>query len=253
MSWPELKPGEVYYPESDGKPMAETDLHRDLMVDLIQAAKYHFRDRPDVYVSGNLLMYFVEGEPSKSVAPDFFVVRGVPNGRRRTYKIWEEGKGPEIVIELTSRKTHREDLVTKRGIYDQIGVSEYILFDPEGIRFHPQLKGFLREGGELKPAAAEQRADGTLVLWSSILALELQASGSVLRLVDPETGQAILPVPGELAGALDGERSRAARAEQRATRAEQRATRAEQRAGEDRAELERLREEVRRLRDKSEG
>jgi Uma2 family endonuclease len=226
------------------------------MLDLIQAAKYHFRDRPDVYVSGNLLVYFVEGDPTHSVAPDFFVVRGVSKGRRRTYRIWDEGKGPEVVIELTSRKTHREDLVTKRGIYEQIGVSEYFLFDPEGIRFHPQLKGFLREGGELKPVAAEQRADGALVMWSSILDLELQARESALRLVDPETGQAIPPVHGELAEALDGERSRATRAEEQAAqaeeqaaRAEQRAARAEQQAEEDRAELKRLQEEVRRLRD----
>ena len=71
MSRSELKPEEVYYPESDGKPMAETDLHRDLMSDLIQSAKYRFRSTPDVYVSGNLLVYFVEGH-------SYQLARGLP-------------------------------------------------------------------------------------------------------------------------------------------------------------------------------
>ena len=100
MSWPSLKPGEIEYPESDGQPVAETDRHRDLMFDLIAATRHHFRDVPDVYVSGNLFVYFVEGDPRECVAPDFFLVRGVPKGQRRTYKVWEEGKAPEVVIEV---------------------------------------------------------------------------------------------------------------------------------------------------------
>ena len=63
----------IVYPESDGKPMAETDVHRDLMVDSIQMLQHHFRDEP-VYVSGNLLIYYEEGNIRKSVSPDVFVV-----------------------------------------------------------------------------------------------------------------------------------------------------------------------------------
>ena len=96
MSAPHLKPGGIDYPETDGQPMAEADRHRDLVVDLIAAARHHFRDAPDVYVSGNLLVYFVEGNPRESVAPDFFVVRGVPKwvaessrcGRRARLRRW---------------------------------------------------------------------------------------------------------------------------------------------------------------------
>jgi hypothetical protein len=89
--------------------MAESDLHRDLMLGLIEAAK-RWLGRRRVYVSGNLLIYFVKGDPTFSVAPDFFAVRGVKGGRRRVYRVWEEGKGPEILVELTSPKTHLEDL-----------------------------------------------------------------------------------------------------------------------------------------------
>ncbi|NJN65333.1 MAG: Uma2 family endonuclease, partial [Chloroflexaceae bacterium] len=60
---------EVEYPESDGKPMAETDVHRDEMFAVIQALEYFFRNQPDVYVSGNLLLYYQEGDPTRSVAP----------------------------------------------------------------------------------------------------------------------------------------------------------------------------------------
>ncbi|HMV49864.1 MAG TPA: Uma2 family endonuclease, partial [Blastocatellia bacterium] len=75
------------YPESDGKPMAETDIHRNLLADLVFTLDNHFRHQPDVYVSGNLLVYYVEGNPAKCFAPDVFVVRGVPKNQRRIYKL----------------------------------------------------------------------------------------------------------------------------------------------------------------------
>lgn len=93
------------YPESDGKPMAETDIHRRLLTTLVFTLETHFQNEPDVYASGNLLVYYVEGNPAKCFAPDVFVVRGVPKGERRIYKLWEEGVAPQIIIELTSRKT----------------------------------------------------------------------------------------------------------------------------------------------------
>src|SRR5436305_952438 len=60
---------DVDYPTSDGKPMAESDLHRDVMVDTIQMLKDYFADQPDVYVSGNLFMYYVEGDRRTRSAP----------------------------------------------------------------------------------------------------------------------------------------------------------------------------------------
>jgi hypothetical protein len=62
---------EINYPTGDGKPMAETDVHRDEMVHVIQMLKDHFADHPDVYVSGNLLIFYVEGNrrPASSFKP----------------------------------------------------------------------------------------------------------------------------------------------------------------------------------------
>ena len=69
----------VHYPESDGKPMGETDLHRDLMTDLIFALKWFLRST-QAYVAGNLFIYYEEGNPRAAVAPDVFVVLGVEQG-----------------------------------------------------------------------------------------------------------------------------------------------------------------------------
>ena len=127
---PEAAPT-IVYPESDGKPMAETDIHRDLMVDFIQMLQHHFIDEP-VYVSGNLMMYYEQGT-RKSVAPDVFVVHGVAKKRRRTYLIWEEGQTPDFVLEVSSHSTSQNDMGDKKDIYAEVlGVKEYYIYDPEG-------------------------------------------------------------------------------------------------------------------------
>ncbi len=76
----------IFYPESDGKPMAETDKHRDLMTDFIQMLKQHFENVNDVYVSGNLFLYYEEGNPRKVIAPDVFVVFGVEKNSGALFK-----------------------------------------------------------------------------------------------------------------------------------------------------------------------
>ncbi len=246
---PDLKPQSVQYPETDGKPMAESDVHRILMNDLIVAAGHHFRDVPDVYVSGNLLLYFEEGNPEMVVSPDFFVVRGVRKGLRRIYKLWEEKKAPQIVIELTSRTTHLEDLGKKRAIYESLGVQEYFLFDPEGIRFQPQLRGFRLKDGLLQPDPAKVGPGGELILSSAVLGLDLSAKGSSIRWIDPATGQP-LAIPEELYDEVDEERRKADAEKQRADAEKQRAEAEKQRAEAAEAEVARLREELARLKRK---
>src|SRR5262245_49441202 len=99
---------EIQYPTSDGKPMAETDIHRDVMVETIEILRGFFADQTNVYVSGNLLVYYVERQPRKHRSPDVFVVWGVPKHDRLNYKIWEEGQAPQLVIEITSKSTRKE-------------------------------------------------------------------------------------------------------------------------------------------------
>ena len=104
-----LAPAQVDYPSSDGRPMAESDHQRTPLTYAVDRLRHHFRDRDDVYVSGNLLIYYEEGNVGARVAPDVFVVVGAPNRDRSSYLLWQEPKGPDFVLEITSRRTYRED------------------------------------------------------------------------------------------------------------------------------------------------
>ena len=122
----------IHYPERDGKPMGETDVHIDALIYLREALRDHFRDESQLYVAGNMFLYYEEGDPAACLAPDVFVVQGVSRHERRTYKLWEEGQPPAVVFEITSRGTRLEDLGTKRAVYAMLGVREYFLYDPLG-------------------------------------------------------------------------------------------------------------------------
>jgi len=178
---------EIEYPESDGKPMAETDTHRDQMTDaLLYPLKERYRHRQDVYVSGNLFLYYEEGNRSAVVAPDVFVVFGVSNRQRRIYKLWKEGKAPDVVFELTSKSTRSTDLRDKRWLYEELGVREYFLFDPLREYLRPPLQGFYLMGGYYAHVAPDPWAEGEWQMESQVLELTLRTEGQTLRLYDPE-------------------------------------------------------------------
>lgn len=130
----------IEYPETDGRPMGETDLHRQWMFRILDLLAQRYRGQR-MYVSGNLLMYFEEGDPTRFVVPDAMVVKDCDPRRRRVYKLWEEGRTPCFVVETTSRGTKREDLNLKPHIYEQLGVGEYILYDPTAEYLRPALQG----------------------------------------------------------------------------------------------------------------
>ena len=183
---------DVCYPASDGQPVAETDVHRTLMFELIGMLQAFFRTDPHVYISGNLFLYYQEGDPRQVVAPDVFVVQGVRNQPRRIYKLWEEGVVPAVVFELTSRSTRREDLRTKYDLYERLGVTEYFLFDPLDEYLRPPCRGYRLQQGRYRPLAVGE--DGAL--WSVALGLALHGRGEQLRLYDPAR-QRWLPTPQE--------------------------------------------------------
>ena len=193
MNHTSVVPRIVEYPGSDGQPMAETPAHRDAMIDAIRVLARHFARRPDVYVSGNMLMYYEEGNPRKSVAPDVFVVLGTNRDEDRdTYLIWREPKAPDFVLEVTSKSTRKNDLVTKRALYETLGVAEYFLFDPRAEYLDPPLRGFALRGGRYAPVAATRLVDGARALHSETLRLSLCLRGQALRLHDPAVGNDLL-------------------------------------------------------------
>jgi Uma2 family endonuclease len=243
--YPEIPSTPIIYPESDGKPMAETDTHRDDLIYAVESLKQHFREREDVYVSGNLLVYYQEGQPTKSFAPDCFVVFGVPKRRRRTYKIWQEGRAPDVVVEFTSNSTKADDAGSKKGLYAFLGVREYYLFDPTGDYLPVPLVGYRLEGDTY--VAQDPVEDGALE--SPLLNMRLVPEGELLRFIRLDTGEP-LPLYGEAVEVARRQQERAEaetqRAESESQRAEaeaRRADAAEQRVAELLTELARLRGE----------
>jgi Uma2 family endonuclease len=229
---------EIEYPESDGEPMAETEIHAELMINLRFALKRRFRDDPNVYIGANMFVYWVEGDPSKSKAPDVFAVFGVPKTpARRTWKIWEEGKAPDMVIELSSRKTWQEDMYEKWQLYGRLGVREYFLFDPLYEYLPEPLMAWRLVGGQYLPAKVE---NGRVL--SEVLGLELFDTGETLRLVDLKTGE-ILPTEAEEIAAREAAEALALKETKARRQAEARAAAAE-------AEMEKLRAELARLKRK---
>lgn len=177
---------EVFYPESDGEPMGETDLHRDWMIRILELLKWRYRDQ-QAYVASDLLVYYVEGEPRTFVVPDAFVALGCTPGRRRVFKTWEEGKAPDVVFEVTSRSTRRRDEHEKPRQYAEIGVREYFLYDPEADYLHPPLHGYRQsaEGFARIPQTDEGLLCETLGLW-------LQLQGNDLEFRDCKTDEPLL-------------------------------------------------------------
>ncbi len=212
----ETPPEEIEYPESDGEPMAETDAHRDELAEIVFTLQDHFRGQNDVYVSGNLFLYYEEGDPGKRRAPDVFVVRGVPARQRRTYRLWEEGKAPVMAIELTSKGTKREDEKTKPEIYAGLGIEFLFLYDVLGEYLKPPLQG-LRLGRDGQYHSLAGPRQGPLPCPPLGFDLILDENGR-LQFVDRQTGEIVV-------------RTRAAReqAEEAREQAEEARRRAEER------------------------
>ena len=183
---------EVEYPSSDGKPLAENDAQLAAILYGMGALGVYYAGRSDVYVSGDLLIYYEEGNPRVSVAPDVFVVFGVEDRMRMNYKVWEEGKGPDFVLEVASPSTWREDVGRKREVYARLGVKEYWLYDPLGEHLKPALQGNRLVDGEYERQPLLESLDRRLGLRSGTLGLELWAKGRRMRFRDPETGLDLL-------------------------------------------------------------
>ena len=232
----------IHYPERDGKPMAETDVHIDVLIYLREALKDYFRDEPQVYIAGNMLLYYEEGNPAACVAPDIFVVQGVSKGERLTYKLWEEGQPPTVIFEITSRGSRLEDLGTKRALYAMLGVQEYFLYDPLGEYLRPPLQGYRLQQGEYERVLPGDQ--GQLV--SQALSLELRLQDGQLQIVNPATGERLLtPAEAHAARRIEAEARQVEAAARQAEAAARQA--AEARAALAEAELKRLQEELARL------
>jgi Uma2 family endonuclease len=242
------------YPETDGRPMGETDLHIEWMIRIRDILRWRYRDVPRVYVASNLIIYYEQGSPGKYVVPDDFVVLDCDPHRRRNYKLWEEGKAPDVVFEVTSHGSKREDQISKPRKYARIGVREYFLYDPGAEYLDPPLQGFRLEGRDYQRIQPDEQGG----LKCERLRITLRREGEDLVLYDTGNGEVLLTEAEAERRARETEQS-AREVEQAARQVEQAARQAEQaareaaetRADQLQAELDRLRAQTKNWRSRN--
>ncbi len=235
-------PPEIDYPESDGKPMGETELHRNWTIRILDILRQRYRGQA-VYVASDLLLYYEEGSPTKFVVPDCFVVRNCATHLRRTFQTWKEERVPDAVIEVTSRSTSRTDTVDKPIIYEMMGVQEYFLFDPTSDYLESSLQGYRLIDGQFREIPP---IDGRLRCLT--LGVDLSVHDQALQIIDCETGvvqltEAEFEQSARLQAEQGQEREREARERERLAKEREQVARV---AAEDR--VRELEEELRRLR-----
>ena len=176
------------YPDTDGQPMAVSDDHRRVLIRVLRVLETFFTQNPDVYVSGDILMYYAQGDPRKVVAPDVLVTFGIAQKARQTYRVWQEGKPPDFVMELASESTYQKDLDEKMEIYAGLGITDYFLCDIEGLYLPAPLMGFTLV--DRRYQAIPQTREGGIA--SAVLGLELHLRLGDLQFYDPSTREWLL-------------------------------------------------------------
>jgi Uma2 family endonuclease len=180
---------DIFYPSSDGEPLAESKLQFTPLTETVHVLDRRYRDRADVFVAGNLLLYYRMNDNEVRVAPDVLVVFGVEDYPRDSYIVWrEDGKIPDFVMEIASPSTYTRDLSEKRHIYAALGVTEYWRFDPTGKLFSPALEGERLANDEYEAIAVAADEAGILRGRSAVLELDICVRPELqLRLYDPAT------------------------------------------------------------------
>lgn len=141
---------QILYPDDDGEPMSDNTIQFRWICLIVEGLEFLFRDRPDVFVAGNLLWYARERAAEVRMAPDAMVAFGRPKGERGSYKQWlEGGTPPHVVFEIRSPGNTPAEMERKLRFYDEHGVREYYFFDPDGR----SLEGWIRREGRLEEIA----------------------------------------------------------------------------------------------------
>jgi len=182
------------------EPPMESYLHVMTFFLLMASLRWWWRDRTDWFAAGNLSIYYPAISPQtgrktrKKLAfrgPDFFLVLGVkPKKQRNSWVVENEGKYPDLIVEILSKGTQKKDRGEKKAIYEKVfKTPEYILFDPDKL----SLEGFRLVRGRY--AAIKPDARGHL--WSERLGLAFGVHEEALRLFTSDGS--LVPLPEEAA------------------------------------------------------
>ena len=206
---------EIIYPSSDGQPLAETQQHALAILMTLGLFRLYLQEQPAV-VFANQFMYYIEGNPKARVAPDVMVVFDIEQRLYDNYKIWESQQAPAIIFEMTSASTKDIDQTFKKTLYEQLGVTEYWLFDPYGEWIAEQLIGFrLNEEGAYKPIRDN---------CSEVLQLKLAPDQYLIQFYRLDNGEKLL-TPEELQREMMSANQRAEAANQQLAQEKARADR----------------------------
>jgi Uma2 family endonuclease len=229
---------EIVYPDSDGQPMAENTLQFEWIVTIKGGLEATFRNRPDVFVAGDLFWYPVEGNPEIRTAPNVMVVLGRPPGYRGSYKQWEEENiAPQVVFEIPSPSSRIKEMVRKLTFYKKYGVEEFYLYDPES----GELGGWRRLLGELEEVPEMAGFVSPLLH----IRFEPGEGANKLKILDPQGEPFATYV--ELVEQREAERIRAEEASHRAIGEAKRADEEAKRADAEQLRAERLAQRLKEL------
>jgi Uma2 family endonuclease len=236
----------INYPDSDGLPMSDNTKQFRWIVTIKENLELMYAQNPDVFVAGDLLWYPVEGNNTIRQAPDVMVAIGRPKGDRGSYQQWREGGiAPQVVFEILSPGNRMGEMNRKLRFYEQYGVNEYYLYDPDRLDF----TGWIRNGDRDRLESISQGdgyANEQPIDWSSpLLGIRFELDAGDLTISRPD-GEPFLSFV-DLDLRRQAAEQRAETAEQRAETAEQRAETAEQRADDTQQQAARLAAKLREL------
>ena len=205
----------IVYPETDGMPLPDGMYQSPIFTKAFVTLLTHFSKVPGAYVNGNIFIYYLEGNPRRSVAPDCFVLLDTTDEmhasfrRNNTYLLWEVGKMPEFVMEIGSPSTASKDMKEKRDLYADLGVKEYWRYDETGGDFYGEpLIGERLTDGEYRRLETFQTDDGRVWSHSEVLNLDLWWEDGELRFWDPVEQRWLLNPQEEHEGRLEEYRGR---------------------------------------------
>ena len=234
----------IVYPDTDGMPLPDGHFQDPLFREIVTTIETHYKDRPDILVSGNTFVYYEEGNPQRFVSPDCYVALGISKEsieRFNTYRIWEVGKPPDFALEIGSPSTANTDLIQKRQLYARLGIGEYWRYDATGGDFYGEpLTGEYLAEGQYRRFELNYEPNGLIWAHSPTLNLNLCWENGRLRIHNPTTNEWLLNQEEEQAARQAAEQARQS-AEQERHAADQARQAAEARVLELEAELRRLR------------
>ena len=206
----------VHYPDSDGHFLPDNPLQAHAVMNVRFALQHHFDKVDNIVLEGDMFMYYEEGNPAASIAPDVYVVLDHDLGDRLVYKFWEEGKPPDFALEVISPSSKIRNAKEKRALYARLGIGEYFLFQPDPRKRGRRLVGYRLWGQTYE----ELRAEPDGAVRSTALGVSMRVEGKNLRVRSLASGRDYAWIE------ENPQNFEAARAEVQAARAEIQAARA---------------------------